>query len=105
MIDEFEEILDIEDITDPKNPSDDVTESTKDLASYCAEAPSTEVRDCIRQYSLSKTYKQQSTSFNSYTKNVIIETLNHLGAKKKLESIKKICMCSRSHLQNPKLAS
>ena len=73
----------IKDQESPKDVINQCSESTKVLARFCVDAPSVEIRDCIRQYSESKTYKQQTTSFNAYSKNVIVETLSFLGATHK----------------------
>ncbi len=79
-----------------KNPSCDqsvTTESTKILARFCIDAPSTEVRDCIRQYSEKKSYKQQAIAFNTFSKSTIIETLLFLGAKREWKDyVKDACV-------------
>ena len=59
---------------DPHN-----AESLKILASLCVDAPSNEVRDCIRIYKREKTYKQLKAAFNTCRKPVIIATLQYLG--------------------------
>ena len=62
--------------TDKENPQEEIdrcSETTKVLARFCVDAPKVEIRDCIRQYSESKSYKQQTISFNAYNKNVIVE--------------------------------
>ena len=69
------------------------TEAAKVLARFCVEAPKVEIRDCIRQYSESKSYKQQTSSFNAYCKTVIIETLEFLGADHKIWNNEKKSTC------------
>ena len=56
-----------------------VTEITTTLARFCVDAPTTEVRDCIRQYKAEKTYKQLKTSFTAFSKPTIVQTLCFLG--------------------------
>ena len=62
---------------------EEISDSVKVLSSFCVDAPTVEVRDCIRQYSTSKTYKQQTSTFNTYSKNVLTDTLEFLGVEKK----------------------
>ena len=68
---------------------EEISESIKVLSSFCVDAPTVEVRDCIRQYSASKTYKQQTSTFNTYSKNVLTATLEFLGVDKNWDQLKK----------------
>jgi hypothetical protein len=57
-------------------------EAEKFIARFCVEAPSTDVRNCLRLYTADKTYSKLKASFNSCSKSVILETLRSLGVDK-----------------------
>ena len=70
-----------------------VSLSTEILARFCVDAPSVEVRNCIRQYNENYSYKQQTTSFNTFSKQIIIDTLIFLGNNKKWnDHLKSVCV-------------
>ena len=79
---------------DDVSTSHEPTEAAKVLAGLIVEAPSTEVRDCLRQYSENKSYKKQSIAFIVYGKQVIIQALTFLGATHKNwdDHIKSACI-------------
>ena len=60
---------------------DDVhcAESLRILASLCVDAPTNDIRNCIRLYKREKTYKQLKAAFNTCRKPVITSTLQYLG--------------------------
>ena len=70
-------------VNDDNVTEDIVTETTKILASFCVDATSVEVRNCIRLYSERNSYKQQCSAFSTMSKQIIIETLLYLGANHK----------------------
>ena len=73
---------------------DHIVEGVKNvLAKLCAEAPTNNVRDCLRQYSYDKPVEQAKKAINRYSKDVIIETLEYLGIKKQWRQYNKpLCL-------------
>lgn len=70
-----------------------VTESEKVIAKFCVEAPTVEIRDCLRQYAKTKSYDQLSKSFNIFPKKIIADTLHFLGVSKEWDSyLKNSCV-------------
>ena len=48
------------------------------LAAVCADAPTTEVRDCLRRYKPENSLQQHRTDFNQCAKNVLVATFYYL---------------------------
>ena len=57
----------------------DDEEYHKILAGFCVDAPTEDIKACLRRYKVDKTYKQLKSVFNADRKPVIIQTIQHLG--------------------------
>lgn len=68
-------------------------EVKKIIAEFCVGAPCKEVRDILRLYSLEKTYKKQTTSFNAHSKADIIKTLQYLGESQRDWNVERKSVC------------
>ena len=64
-------------------PGADVIDTTRKhediIAELCTEAPSTEIRDCLRSYNPKNNIKQHKREFDKSAKPVIVSTLNFLA--------------------------
>ncbi len=80
--------------TEEQTVTETVTESTKILARFCVDAPTVEVRNCIRHYKENYSYKQQTNAFNTFGKQIIIDTLLFLGGNHKewKDHLKSLCV-------------
>ena len=72
--------------TSTQNDSNSKTEDAKQdeeclkiLAGFCVDAPSEDIKACLKRYKLDKTYKQLKSVFNADRTPVIIQTIQHLG--------------------------
>lgn len=60
-------------------PQDGQLPSAEDImAGLCANAPTTDVRDCLRLYNLGNTSNQHKTAFNKCQKSLLVTTLDYL---------------------------